>query len=144
MLIECLVYITVFAILLGIGTVAFYVFWDDSAALRYTTDDIAGALRAGEIWRADIRGATGKIQAETSSDGVLLKIPHGQNEIFYRFSGDTLWRKAAPANSWMPFLRHVKTSQMEMESRNEIKAWCWEMELTPHHARAKMPLAVQL
>jgi len=60
LLIECLVYISVFAVLLGIGYGAFYVCWDYSKALHYATDDINAALHAGERWRADIRNATGK------------------------------------------------------------------------------------
>lgn len=140
LLIECMVYIVVFAILLGVGTAAFYVLWDDSAALRNTADDVTVALRAGEAWRADIRNASGKIRTQTSSDGVLLEIPQRGSDIFYRLSGDTLWRKTQPANSWTPVLRRIKTSQMEIENRDGIKAWCWELQLMPRHVRAKMPL----
>ena len=68
MLMECLVYIAVFAILLGGGTAAFYFCWDHSKALIYATDDIASALHAGERWRADVRAATGKITVETTRD----------------------------------------------------------------------------
>src|SRR5674476_390798 len=56
LLIECMVYISVFAILTGIGTAAFYFCWDHTRAVIYATDDIASALRAGERWRADVRG----------------------------------------------------------------------------------------
>ena len=61
LLIECLVYVFVFAILLGGATTVFYFCWDHSRAVIFTTDDIASALRAGERWRADVRAATGKI-----------------------------------------------------------------------------------
>ena len=55
LLVECLVYIAVFAILLGGGMAAFYFCWDHSRALIYATNDIESALRAGERWRADVR-----------------------------------------------------------------------------------------
>jgi len=140
MLIECLVYISVFAILLGVGTGAFYVFWDNSTVLRETTDDITGALRAGEIWRTDVRGASGKIQTENSSDGVLVAIPQSGGEIFYRLSGDTLWRRTTAANYWTPVLHHIRNSQMQMDDRDGIQAWRWELKLIPRRAQEKMPL----
>jgi len=140
MLIECLVYIAVFMVLLGIGFGSFYLLWDNSTALRYTTDDIGNALRAGEAWRADVRGATGNIKIENSTDGVQLKIPHGKVEIDYRFSENSIWKKYAGSDSWFPVLSRVKTSQMEMENRNQISAWHWDLELIPHRARARVPL----
>jgi hypothetical protein len=140
LLLECLVYIAVFAIVIMVGMAAFYVIWDNSMALRRCSDDIGGAMRAGEVWRADIRGATGKIQTINSPDGVLLKIPRGRDEIDYRFSSDTIWRKSAPTAPWAQVLSRVKTSEMQVESRNQIKAWRWEMELVPRHARVKLPL----
>ena len=48
LLIECLVYIVVFAILFGGATTVFYFCWDHSRAVIFTTDDITSALRAGE------------------------------------------------------------------------------------------------
>lgn len=140
MLIECMVYIAVLAILLGIGFSSFYLLWDNSTALHYTTDDIANALRAGEAWRADVRGATGKIQVENNSNGIMLKIPHAKTEIDYRFSDNSVWRKNDGSNSWTPVLSRVKTSQMELETRNQIHAWHWDLELISHRARAKVPL----
>ena len=85
MLVECLVYLGVFAVLLGIGYGTFYVCWDYSKALRYATDDIASALRAGERWRADIRSATGKITIETTAQGEQLRIPRRTTAIIYSF-----------------------------------------------------------
>ena len=58
LLIECLVYMSVLVVVLGLGLGAFYVCWDYSKALHYATDDITAALHAGERWRADIRSAT--------------------------------------------------------------------------------------
>jgi Tfp pilus assembly protein FimT len=68
LLMECIVYMAVFAIITGVGMATFYLCWDDSKALLYATDDIAAALHAGERWRADIRSATGKITIETTAD----------------------------------------------------------------------------
>src|SRR5581483_2470133 len=99
MLIECMVYLAVFVVLLGVGFSSFYLLWDNSMALQRTTDDIGNALRAGEAWRADVRDATGKIQIENDSDGLVLKIPRGKSEIDYRFSDNSICRKNAGSNS---------------------------------------------
>lgn len=140
MLIECLVYIAVFAVLLGVGTAAFYEFWDNSNILRHRTDEIAAALRAGETWRADIRCADGKIEMQTSPSGVLVKIPQRNGRLFYRFDNGTLWRSTLAANVWLPVLHNVKNSQMEMDNRAGVQAWRWELELAPFRSRAKTPL----
>ena len=85
LLMECLVYIAVFAVILGLGLATFYRLLGQLEGVDYATDDIAAALRAGERWRADIRGATGKITVETNAAGELLRIPRGTNEILYQF-----------------------------------------------------------
>ncbi|HUB87209.1 MAG TPA: hypothetical protein VMB22_04910 [Verrucomicrobiae bacterium] len=140
MLIECLVYIAVFAVLLGVGTAAFYEFWDNSNILRHRTDEISAALRAGEMWRADVRGAVGKIEVQTSSGGAQVKIPQHNGALFYRLDSNTLWRATPAANAWVPVLHNVKSSQMETENRAGVQAWRWELELAPFRSRAKTPL----
>jgi len=140
LLIECLVYIAVFAILLGIGTATFYLFWDHSKALLYTTNDIESALYAGERWRADVRDATGKISVETASGGELLRIPHGKDEIFYSFHDGSVLRKMTSSNTPQLLFEKVKTSQMIKETRDSGLAWRWELELSPHRKEMHLPL----
>jgi Tfp pilus assembly protein FimT len=94
-LIECLVYIAVFGILLGLGTGAFFFCWDHTRAVLYATNDIESALRAGERWRADVRAATGEISVKTTSTGQIVTIPEGTKEIFYRFASGELRRQVA-------------------------------------------------
>jgi len=81
LLIECMVYIFVFAILLGIGTAAFYFCWDHTRAVIFTASEVESVLRAGEGWRADVRAATGKISVETTAAGETVRIPAGEKEI---------------------------------------------------------------
>jgi len=137
LLIECLVYMSVFTIVLCAGMGAFYVVWGNSDVVRSTADDISCALRAGEQWRADIRGVTGKIEEKQSPDGPVLQIPHGRDRILYRFSGGAIWRKTASASSWVPVLSRVKSSEMKMENRNQIQTWRWEVELLPRTLKAR-------
>lgn len=137
---ECLVYIAVFAILLGIGTVAFYFCWDHSRALIYATDDITAALRAGECWRADIRSATGTISVEMTASGETVKIPAGAKEILYRFASGEVRRQVASSNFSELLLPKVKSSQMKMDVHGNVTAWRWELELAQRRSETHLPL----
>lgn len=140
LLIECLVYFGVFAILLGIGYGAFYVCWDYSKALHYATDDITAALHAGERWRADIRNATGKITVETTAAGERLRIPCGTNEVLYRFNAGEIHRQVASSDFSELLLPTVKASQMVRDARGPVSAWRWELELKSRRKEARLPL----
>jgi len=140
LLIECLVYLSVLVVILGLALGAFYVCWDYSKALHYATDDINAALHAGERWRADIRGATGKIVVETTPDGEVLRIPCGTGTILYRFNADGVSRQAAASDFSERLLPPVKSSRMETGGRHQVTAWCWELELTPRRKETHLPL----
>jgi hypothetical protein len=140
LLMECLVYLSVFAILLGIGTAAFYFCWDHSRALIFATDDIAAALHTGERWRADVRAATGKIAVETTAAGEVVRIPEAEKEVVYRFESGAVRREIPAVNLSQVLLPKVKSSQMQAEARAGVTAWRWELELTPRRKEAYLPL----
>lgn len=140
MLMECLVYIALFTVIVGLGMATFYLYWDNSKALRYATEDITAALRTGERWRADIHSATGEITVETTVAGELLRIPHGTNEIFYRFNAGEIRRQSAPSGFVEPMLTAVQASQMVMDKRGSVNAWRWELQLKPRRHEARLPL----
>jgi hypothetical protein len=140
LLIECLVYLSVLVVILGLGLGAFYVCWDYSKALHYATDDINAALHAGERWRADIRSATGKIAVETTPEGERLRILHGTNEIIYNFNAGEVRRQLASSDFSELLLPKVKVSQMVTEKRGPVAAWRWEVELTPRRKETHLPL----
>jgi len=140
LLVECIVYIGLFAIIVGLGLMTFYLCWDNSKALTYATDDIASALRAGERWRADVRSATGNITVETTSQGENLRIPHGKSVILYAFSAGEIHRRLASSNFSESLLTTVQTSQMVGDPRGPVNAWRWELELKLRRKEAHLPL----
>ena len=140
LLIECLVYIAVFAILLGIGMAAFYFCWDHSKALIYATDDIEAALRAGEHWRADVRAATGKISVETTATGEVATIPKGGQTVVYQFDSGEVRRQVSPSGFSQQLLPKVKTSEMKPETRGDVSAWRWELQLVQRRRETHLPL----
>jgi hypothetical protein len=139
-LIECLVYLVVFAILMNIGGAAFYFCWDHSKALIYATDDVESALRAGEDWRADVRLAAGRITVETNAAGEVIRIPENGKEILYRFASGEVRRQVASESFSQLLLAKVKASQMQSDARGDVAAWRWELELTQRRRETQMPL----
>jgi hypothetical protein len=140
MLVQCLVYFTVFAILAGVGTAAFYVCWDNANALFYATDDINSALWAGERWRADVRATTGQPAVEQSPAGQVMRIPEREGEIVYRFEAGELRREIPSAHVSQLLLPSVKTSQMSREGRDGVAAWRWELDVKVRRPQSQLPL----
>jgi hypothetical protein len=127
MLIDCLVSIALFFVVTGAAFSFFYTCWEGSSALRRNTDDITGALRAGEMWRADVRSATGALRVEDAVGGEVLRIPEKSGEVVYKFADGALSRNSG--GGWTELLAKVKTSRMESERRQQVTAWRWEVEL---------------
>ena len=140
LLTECLVYIAVFSILLGIGTAAFYFCWDHTRAVIFDANDSEAALRAGEHWRADVRDATGKVSVESTAAGEVVRMPEAGKEIIYRFESGELRREIPALNNSQLLLPKVKSSEMKPEARGSVTAWRWELELTPRRRETQMPL----
>ncbi|MGC9940996.1 MAG: hypothetical protein ABSE48_04130 [Verrucomicrobiota bacterium] len=139
-LIECLVYIAVFCILLGIGTAAFFFCWDHTRAVILATNDVESALRAGECWRADVRAATGAISVDTTQTGEVVVIPEGEKNIIYRFADEELRRQIASENVSQLLLPKVKTSEMRADPRGKVAAWRWDLELNERRKETHLPL----
>jgi len=140
MLVECMVYISVFTILGAIATATFYFCWDHTRAVTGITDDITAALHTGERWRADVRGATGKISVETTAAGQMVSIPQAGREIIYRFEAGELRREVSAPKISQLLLPKVKASEMKTETRGGVTAWCWEVELPPRLHETRLPL----
>ena len=128
-LIECLVYISVLAVLLSVGGVAFHQGLRRSAALRRNAEEIASALHAGERWRADIRSATAAPRLESDGRRQTLHIPTGAGEVAYAFADGAMWRHTGAETNRVPILPRVSASRVQAEERGGANAWRWELEL---------------
>ncbi|HUC86311.1 MAG TPA: hypothetical protein VL970_14025 [Candidatus Acidoferrales bacterium] len=140
LLIECLVYIAVFAILTSIGLATFYLCWNQSKAVVYATDDISAALRAGERWRADMRSATGPVLLEQSAGGQTVRISEAGGEVIYRFKASEVRRERSKSQNPDLLLSRVKTSQMSVEPRDGVTAYRWELQLALRRPETQFPL----
>ena len=130
LLLEALVYIAVVMALLGAGYAAMYRCVDSSIALRRNADEITSALRAGERWRADVRGATEQVRVENTDADQLLHLKGPRGAVVYRFTTNAVFRSAR-GGPWTRLLGSVKSSTMTADSRQFATAWRWELELQP-------------
>ena len=131
MLVDCLVYLALWAVVVGFAFSAFFRCMSYSKNLAQNADDIARALKAGERWRHDVRAATGPFKwvAFEAGDEQALHIPQGTNEVIYLFSHGAVLRQGRTHAPWIPALSGVKSSRMEQDQRQRLVSWRWEVEL---------------
>ena len=132
-LIELLIYIGVLAVLMTVGYSAVYRAMDNSAALRRNADDIARAIRVGEIWRADIRNSYSTARLDSASAEPVLHLRKSGKEISYRFAEHTVFRRTGNSG-WTPLLRNVKSCEFVSDPR-AVTVWRWELELLPQRKK---------
>jgi len=131
MLVDCLVYLAIWAVVVGLAFSAFYRSMSYSANLARNADDIARALKAGERWREDVRAATGpfKLVAVEASVEQALHIPQKTGEVIYLFIDGAVLRQTGTNAPWIPALSGVKSSRMERDERQRVVSWRWDVEL---------------
>jgi hypothetical protein len=129
MLIDCLVYIALLALILGLAFSAFYRTMEHTTRLERNVSDIVRALRAGERWRDDVRSATGPVRMATNDAQVALRIPTATGEIVYGFRDGAVVRETRPGGQREEVLPRVKASEFHRDSRRHVTGWRWELEL---------------
>ena len=130
-LIEALAYITVLAMILAVAGKTFATAWDQSASIQRNTDDIKRALRAGELWRQDIRAATGRIEAQSVAGAEGLIIPTAKGQIVWLVSTNGVRRSASADTPERLMFERVKQGRFIADQRDDLTAWRWEVELKP-------------
>lgn len=135
-IIECLVYLGLVMLLLGLGTIAFYRCFDNTKGLRRNANDITRAVNAGELWRNDIRAASRAIQVDETD--LTIRIPQREREVWYRFADTQVLRKTSKDAPWLPLLSKVQSSRMASDPRAHVIAWRWELELQTSRKEARV------
>jgi Tfp pilus assembly protein PilE len=124
LLIECLMYMALLVVILGLAYAAYDRCAENSKRLNSNVDDVVRALQAGERWRDDIRAALAVTTAEDS-----LHMVQSNATVDYMFDGNAVWRRAGAGAPLARFLPAVKSSRMETDARQLVTAWRWKVEL---------------
>ena len=128
-LVECMVYLAVVMVILGLALNVYLKLLGFHRDLERNSNDIARTTKAGEIWRTDVRSATGPIQIEKKTDELLLTIPNEQGSTDYTFRDGSLWRQESGEPAPRPFLTQLATCKFTQESRTYVDAWSWDVTL---------------
>lgn len=141
LLVECLVYIAVFAVVLELAVAAYYHVEENNRNLSRNAADILRTVKAGEVWREDIRTASGPVQFAEAEGGSELRIPHPGGVVRYSFREAAVWRQANEQAPWQEVLPKVLSSRVTREPRQFVTAWRWEVELqSPQKVARVKPL----
>jgi hypothetical protein len=131
LLFEALGYMVVLTMVLGVGTALLYRAWATHFALNRNAEDIVRALNTGELWRSDVRAATGPIISRDQE----LHIPSAHGEIIYQLKNGTVSRTAPGQQPHV--LANVKSSEIQPVHRSGINGWRWELELNHDHKKVQ-------
>src|SRR5262249_14011360 len=63
---------------------------------------------------------------------------HGAGEVVYRVSQSVIWRRTDERSTWAEVLDRVKSSRMQIEPRQKITAWRWELALKTREPRRRI------
>ena len=137
LIIECLVYIGVLFVLLGVSYLALFRCINNSDALRRNAEDISKALHIGECWRADVRSATGKIRFAETNFVQVLYLPNVRGQTTYCFASNTISR-SHNGGPWSQLLTNVASSTMAPDPRKAVAAWRWDLELKPRRNNSRI------
>jgi hypothetical protein len=128
MLVECLIYIAVLAVVMEIAFSAFYRYLTNSHELARNAHDILRTVQAGESWRADVREAVAPPQIVSADGLTAFEIPQSNLRVAYLFDEGSIWRKAGEAPP-KEILSGVKVSTIVKDQRDRVTSWRWEIEL---------------
>ena len=137
-LIDCLVYMSLFGLVTALATTCAFKLERQARVLHRRSEELTRALKAGELWRADIRSATNEPAIVAYRGQSLLKIPTIDGEVLYYFESSALWRKPAKSAQFGLFLPDLKLCSMLPERRKNARGWICELELASKIQQQKM------
>jgi len=139
MIVECLVYLSVFFVRCGVAGACFYRALEATRQLQRQTATISQVLDVGERWRADVRKAVSPIKLEVEGEAPLLRIPTaGGAEVDYRFYEGQLLRRAGVDRNWAKVLSGLRATSFQASGRAGLAAWRWELEVRSPLQRVRL------
>jgi len=135
MLMECLFYLSIWMVVVGLGFTLFYRVYSQSKQLARVSDQVVQTLRAGEQWRKDVRGSRAAPRWEPREQGTGEFILEREGvELAYRVEGTNLLKKVAVDGRWQEVLSGLKTCRFWRDEAGGVVSWRWEVELSSRAA----------
>src|SRR4030095_7757724 len=136
-LLDCIVYMTLLAVILGFAFTAFLDTVSRSTELDYIATSTVQALNAGEQWREDVRHAQSPPQIIAAGERTEMHIRSAAGVTSYAVQDSTLRRRAGEKAPWFDVLTRLKASRFAEDRRKQVTAWRWEVELETRPDREK-------
>ncbi len=136
MLMECLAYLSLWMVVVGLGFGLFYRVYTQSKHLERATDDVVGVLRLGERWRAEVRGSGGVELGEGGAGGLDFVMASDAGVVGYRFEGTNIWRRGEGEGDWRPVFSGVERCVFHRDEVEGVLVWRWELELSKRSRHA--------
>jgi len=131
LLIEAVVYLSLFFLISGLAGAGFYRALEHVRRLDRTANEIGTVVSVGELWRADIRSATAPIRLEGQGANPRLVIPHGSSNTIWTSDKDVVSRQPPGQRAGANVLHGLAASVFLRDHRENATSWRWEIELTP-------------
>jgi Tfp pilus assembly protein PilE len=132
-LLECLTYLALFFIVVGVASSAYFKMDEQSRGFTRNSADIVRTVQAGERWREDVRRATNATLIPAEQE---LRLSSAAGDVSYFFRDNAVWRQGTNDRFSTVFLADVKSSAMQSDARSQVKAWRWEVELNSKRTNA--------
>jgi hypothetical protein len=131
LLMECLVYLSLWFVIVGVGFGLFYQVYSQAKHLARTADDIGRVLKAGERWRQEVRASelAPRWQSTESGVGDELLLGGETTWVAYRCTTTNLLRRTAADPEWREFLGGLKACALHCDERGPVVSWRWEIEI---------------
>lgn len=136
-LLDCIVYLTLLAVIFGFAVAAFLETVSRSTELDYIATSTVQALHAGEQWREDVRQAQAPPQSVVVDGRAELHIRTASGVTSYAVQDSVLRRRTSETAPWAEVLSRVKSSRFSEDRRKHVTAWRWELELETRQDREK-------
>lgn len=141
LLIQLIVYMACASLVVTLSVVAF---WNAFTAVRAhmrTAENASLLLRAGELWREDIRASNGRISVETAGQGIQCRIAGPKEAVVWAWSGDQFIRSVEARFGTNVWARGLAGVQFVREERGAVVAWRLDAVMAGTRKSERHPVA---
>jgi hypothetical protein len=123
LIIQMIVYMAAASLIVTLSVVAF---WNAFTAVRNnieTGERASLLLRAGELWRDDVRASAGRIQVESTEQGTRCRIADEKQAIVWTWNGDHFSRSVEGASKTNIWAHGLADARFIREERGAVVVW---------------------
>jgi type II secretory pathway pseudopilin PulG len=141
LLIHLLVYMAVLAIIMSLASVTFWRAFDSVRQHLQAADEASALLRAGELWRQDVRRTRTAPVIEETSSALHFRLGTADGPVTWSVESNRLVRVAGTDGIPLSWMKKLETAQFVADDRGSVRAWRLEVSLPSPKRGERMPVA---